>query len=109
MMDCNRCKIASSCPKNGTSPTIFNNKKLFCNLVGGYGRIPIEESKLSEQSKELVKIYGPCLTIAEIPIMDQELGIIRTEIIKIFHQAVKHERETVSFQAGMLYPESHKP
>jgi hypothetical protein len=79
-----------------------------CELVGNYGREPVEESILSSASKELVAKNGPCLSIVYIPYED-ELGNIRYSLEKIFHPAIKHEREAnYPFLMQQMYPKVHE-
>jgi hypothetical protein len=78
-----------------------------CQVVGGYGRIPIDPSILSEKSKELSDKNGPCLTIAEVPTHDIDSGKVRFEVTKIFHKPVLNSRERTDYQADMLYPKNH--
>lgn len=106
-LECNRCKVSSHCPRNGSSPHIFNKKKILCIIVGGYGRKPVDLEILSEESKALVEKNGPCLTIATVPTTDPDSGMLYMELTKIFHQPILHERETTSFQQNALYPKSH--
>ena len=60
-MTCNRCKVASTCTCNGSSPFVLPSKQqLLCRLIGGYGREPIDPSLLSEESKSMSECDGPC-------------------------------------------------
>ncbi len=81
-----------------------NNKKLFCHIIGGYGRDPINRALLSPESLARSETDGPCLTIAVVPTRDEETGMIQEEIVKIFAPPVKHPRETVPFNINLIYP-----
>lgn len=105
-MTCERCKVASHCDLKGTSPLILNRKEIYhCRIVGNYGRDPIDQTVLSEESKQKVAEHGPCLTIAEIPVLDDS-GVIVYQTKKIFSEPILHDREKkgVGFVESMLYP-----
>lgn len=89
---CNRCKLYQLCPKKGNSPIRFQNHLIPCQLVGGYGRKPIVESKVSTKNLKLYKENGPCITFVQIPYIN-ELGNLDSDLIKIFHQPILHDRE----------------
>jgi len=79
----------------------------FCHLVGGYGRDPIDQDILSEESRKAYLRDGTALTIAEVPSLD-ESGYVDRKIVKIFSPPVKHEREKTSVPKGSdMYPSSH--
>lgn len=106
-MECSKCRVAHSCPKKGSSPlTLPGNKKALCSLVGGYGRTPVRQEILGEESREASAKNGPCLTIAEVPRLDEDSGLLIYELEKIFSQPVLHERETVSDHISMMVPKS---
>jgi hypothetical protein len=97
LMECSKCRVAASCPKKGSSPLkLPSGQEMTCRLVGGYGRNPVDQSILSEDSKKLSKEHGPCLTIAEVPILDECSGLAVYQITKIFAPPVLHEREVFS-------------
>lgn len=105
---CDVCKVAQTCPKKGSSPLVLRSKKqIFCQLVGGYGRVPVDQSILSEESRARSVSDGPCVTIAEVPQFDEGSGTVHIEVVKVFHAAVLHEREKTSFNQDMIYPKSH--
>lgn len=90
-MSCDKCAVSANCPSNGSSPLILKNgKKLFCQIIGGFGDKPIDTSILSNESLELVKSNGPCLTVAELPFID-ETDQITAKILKIFAPPVIHK------------------
>jgi|HubBroStandDraft_6_1064221.scaffolds.fasta_scaffold574155_2 hypothetical protein len=104
---CDKCKVAETCPKKGSSPAIFphlNKRKLFCHIIGGYGRVPVRESLLSEESKEKSKVNGPCLTIAHVPTYDESTGMLTDEVVKIFSKPIKHPRETIPWNINLFFP-----
>lgn len=107
-MECSRCAVANTCPERGISPKILNNVQLSCRIIGGYGKVPIDASVLSDESKALMEKNGPCLTVAEVPIGD-DLNLIEWKVIKIFSPPVSHERETthVVFVSD-LQPKSYR-
>lgn len=100
-MECNKCRVSKFCGKKGISPTRLNNGiNIYCRLVGGYGRIPVDKEILSEDSKTIVSKNGRCLTIAEVPEVVGNDFIFHVE--KIFHPPVKHEREISNNMAHMV-------
>jgi len=106
-LSCDKCKVSKFCSKFGSSPLKSKNVAL-CELVGNYGRKPVDESILSTKSKELVTKNGPCLTLVYVPYED-ELGNLRFSLEKIFHPAIKHEREVISsFTMQQLYPKTYE-
>lgn len=105
-MTCNLCKISETCPKKGSSPINVKGTLIKCRILNGYCKTEINDSKLSVASKELKIKNGPCLSIAEVP-MVIESGHIVYETTKIFHKPILHPRETTTYVAGMLYPKSH--
>lgn len=107
-MECNKCRVASTCPRKGSSPLSLNSgKKVFCQIINGYGRIPVDVEILSTESLKRSKVDGPCLTIAEVPTIDEHSGNLIMEITKIFSRPILHEREILSFNQEMIYPKSH--
>lgn len=60
---------------------------------------------LSEDSRS-ASASGPCLTLAEVPTLDEDSGNVIYEIVKIFAPPVLHERETVPWQIDVMYPKS---
>src|SRR3990172_8865833 len=106
-MACKNCKVSSYCPKSGSSPLLFKGSTIYCRIVGGYGRKSVDQRILSEKSKELFNKNGPCLTVAEVPTLDVDSGIIKFDVVKVFSPAIKHKRETVPFQMDMMYPSGY--
>jgi hypothetical protein len=105
-MECNRCKVAAFCPRRGASPLMTpDGKREFCSIIGGYGREPVDPSILSEQSKRLVESNGPCLTIAEVPVYDNDR--VETVMEKVFSPPIKHDRETVASPPESVYDGSY--
>ena len=92
---CESCKVSNECSKKNSSPLKVNNRVYYCYLLNGYGRVPLDESKLSEESKEKVRKFGPCLTIAQVPTVD-ESGRAEWVVEKVFSQPVLHGREKTS-------------
>ena len=80
------------------------NRKVFCVIVGGFGREPINKKILSVDSLLASEKNGPCLTIAHVPTWDVLVGNVRWETVKIFSQPVKHPRETVAHNINLFYP-----
>ena len=103
---CVKCKVASTCPRRGSSPTLVpkSKKQLFCQIIGGYGRDPIDTSKLSPDSLARSKRDGPCLTIAQVPTWNPDINTYMTELVKIFSQPNKHPRENVAWNINIMYP-----
>lgn len=107
-MDCKKCRISSSCHRFGSSPLRMPNKPAeYCQIVGGYGREPVDPMILSPESLKARDKGGPCLTIAYVPVYDEETKQVDMELTKIFAMPVLHERETISWNAEMMYPKSH--
>ncbi len=104
---CKDCKVSSSCPEKGSSPLNHGKNQILCRLVGGYGRTPVDESILSEESKQIVNQNGPCLTIVEVPKID-ESGRTVFKVVKIFSQPVLHEREQIDWRMNMIMDKSYK-
>lgn len=92
-VECSKCKLANQCPKRGASPVVYKNKKIYCKILGGYGRLPLDEEVMSEASKEISRNNGRCLTLVIVPILDENSSTVGTELVKIFHQPVLHPRE----------------
>lgn len=92
-MECSRCKVASTCPRAGSSPLVYGTRKSVCHLVGGYGRVPIDPSVLSPESAGRSKEDGPCLTVAHVPVILD--GVVTVDVVTVFNHPVLHERETI--------------
>lgn len=105
-MECGRCRVSSTCPRVGQSPLKVGGKTLMCRIVGGYGRTPADPSILSEESAKRAEKDGPCLTLAEIPVIEED-GTVMVVIERIFSQPILHEREKTDFQMDIMYPKSH--
>ena len=106
-VECKNCKIASTCPRKGSSPLLLpsaGKRKVFCVVVGGYGRQPIDERVLSPESLARSKKDGPCLNIAHVPTWDEDAQQVIFEVTKIFSQPIKHPRETVPWNMNLIYP-----
>jgi len=108
-LECTKCRVAVNCPERGASPlTLRSGKKVLCSVIGGYGRVPVDKIKLSVESAERAEKDGPCITIAEVPVIDPDSGSLYRKVTKIFHQPILHERETTTFHQDMVYPKSHR-
>jgi hypothetical protein len=70
---------------------VVGKKQYWCNIIGGYGRKPVDADVLSTESAAVVSKNGPCLTIAEVPEVDS--GMVHYAIVKIFSQPVLADRE----------------
>jgi hypothetical protein len=103
-MTCDRCSVAQTCPKNGASPLFLSGgKRAHCRIVGGYGRTPVDPEILSSESRQRAEKDGPCLTIAEVPALED--GIVVHEVVKIFSPPVLSERERpTAVLGGQLNP-----
>lgn len=96
-VECKSCRISKYCPRCGSSPLRLPSGKMgVCRLVGGYGKKSVDISVLSKESKELFDKNGPCLTIAEIPTLDECSGLMTYQVTKIFAPPILHEREIVN-------------
>ena len=108
-MHCSKCKVADTCPRNGSSPTTTKGgKSVLCRIVGGYGRTEIPESKMSEESRAIARENGPCITIAEVPTIDEPSGKLYFDVVKIWSQPIRHARESTSVMMDRLVPRSTK-
>jgi hypothetical protein len=105
-MRCDKCLVKETCPRFGSSPLMILNHPHLCQVIGGYGRIPIDQSILSEESKQSSAQNGPCLTIAEVPTYDEDSGKVRFVITKIFHKPFLNERERSDYPVHLIYPKS---
>lgn len=104
-MECSKCRVASFCPKKGSSPLqLGDNKRALCSLVGGYGRAPVDPSILSDESRAISAANGPCLTLAEVPELDEGSGEVIYSLVKIFSPPILHERETIPWQMDAIIP-----
>lgn len=90
-MRCSDCAVAASCPAKGASPLIISGAQHLCEIVGGYGREPVDPAILSPESAARAAQHGPCLTIAEVPEVDG--GVVRYKVVKVFSQPVRAARE----------------
>lgn len=90
-MTCERCAVAQKCPKAGASPLIVKAKRYLCRIVGGFGRTPVDQTILSADSQKASAESGPCLTLAEVPELDD--GIVDWKLTKVFHHPVLSNRE----------------
>ncbi|HEY8095261.1 MAG TPA: hypothetical protein VIE65_04100 [Methylobacter sp.] len=106
---CKKCKISSTCPARGSSPLSLDKGKrmAFCRILDGYANQPIDDDALSEESKKRKDRDGPCLSLAEVPRLDEASGKIYTEIIKVFHHPIIHPRQTTSEIMDMMIPKNH--
>ena len=106
---CSSCKVASTCPANGSSPLVRGGKPVaLCHLVGGYGRTPVDKAILSAESLARAAKDGECLTVAEVPRYDDASGRVYYETVKIFAPPVLHSRETTGASVDSIIPKSHK-
>ena len=107
-VECKKCPVSHVCPTNGSSPTMSNGKPVMCRVVGGFGRTPIDDEILSEESRRQSEMNGKCLTIAEVPYMDDS-GTVFAKVVKIFSQPILAEREkNPIFTSSDLTARSHK-
>ena len=105
-MTCDKCKVASTCPKKGASPFLAPKarKPVFCHILGNYGRDPVEPRMLGPESLARMQKDGPCLTLAEVPGWDEECERVQTEIVKIFSPPIRHPRESVPWNINLIHP-----
>jgi len=106
IVTCNKCKVAKTCPRRGSSPTTIPNtkKQLFCQIIGGYGRDPVDKSRLSANSLLLSERDGPCLTVAQVPTWNEDINAYMMDLVKIFSPPNKHPRETVPWNINLIFP-----
>ena len=102
-MTCDKCKVAETCPAKGASPLLIGGKMAAkCQLVGGYGRNPVDRDVLGVEARVASDRDGPCLTLAQVPRVED--GHLVRELIKVFSKPVRHGRETVDPTASNIYP-----
>lgn len=104
---CQDCKVAANCPKRGASPTVIGKSTFLCRLMDGYGREAVDPDILSAESKARSEKDGPCVTIAEVPVPDEQT--VTYSVVKIFHHPILHPREKVDFDARGLEVHGYKP
>ena len=104
---CTKCKIASTCPRRGSSPLVQGRKTLQCRVVGGYASEPVDPEALSEESARIAAKDGPCLTLAEVPTLDEDSGHVFFQTVKIFHKPVVHPRQTTGTRMDVGLTPSH--
>lgn len=90
-MECARCAVASTCPRRGSSPLLYGKHSIKCRIIGGFGKIPLDKSILSSESLKKTKKDGECLTVAEVPAIEDEIVIYN--VTKIFSPPVLSDRE----------------
>ena len=105
-VECNKCLVSKTCPHYGSSPSGTGKNRVLCRLIGGYGRTPIPPNSLSKTSLERSLKDGPCLTIAEIPYIEN--GVVGTRIAKIFSKPVLHPREASGINPREANPRSYQ-
>jgi len=107
---CAKCKVANWCPAKGASPiNLGSGKPVYCRLIGGYGQVPVPEHKMSDKTKEIAKDQGACLTIVEVPRIDESSGKLYFETILIWSQPQLHPRQTTTTAMDRaLGPSSYK-
>lgn len=107
-MQCSRCQVAQTCPRRGSSPLHLGGRTpVFCRIVGGYGRTPLDDGAMSPETKERSLRDGPCLTIAEVPTKDEHSGHVYFEVTKVFHHPVLHPREKTDLNLNVAQPRSY--
>jgi hypothetical protein len=67
---------------------------MLCQIIGGYSKTPVRPGILTDESLARSQKDGPCLSIAELPVLKGDL--IEIEVLKIFHHPVLHEREILT-------------
>ena len=109
-MECGQCKVADECPARGASPLrLGSGKPVRCRLIGGYGQKPVPVDRMSDETRNVVERNGPCLTIAEVPRVDEPSGRIYFETVKIWSQPKLHPRQTTSVSMDRaMGPSAHR-
>lgn len=107
---CSKCKLYDYCPSQGQSPLKLGSGKtsVLCRIPGGYSRKPPSPNLVSEESKELQKENGECLTVVDIPKIDVHSKHMYFEPTKIWHPPITHAREHTSEMMDRIIPRSHK-
>jgi hypothetical protein len=106
-MECSKCRVSATCPRNGSSPALTRaGKKVLCNIIGGYGRTPVDVEILSAESLGRSRRDGPCMTIAEVPVLEDD-SIVMT-VTTIFSPPVLHERESTNDMQNRIVPRAFK-
>lgn len=91
-MECSRCLVAKTCPRRGSSPVSVEKAVVKCKIVGGFGRAPVDRTILSEESMAASDRDGPCLTVAEVPDVDEQ-GYVTFTVVKVFSPPCLSDRE----------------
>lgn len=109
LVRCSTCKIATTCPRRGSSPLSLGKGKgaLLCRVVGGYSRDPVSPGALSKESLGRSEKDGPCLTLVEVPTLDPDSGHAYHEVVKVFHHPIRHPRERSSTVLDAVLIRSH--
>jgi len=106
-MDCVKCRVAATCPSKGASPLLVKGKRTaVCQLIGGYGRVPVDPTILSAESLARSKRDGTCMTIAEVPKFEPGHGVI-WETVFVFSPPVLHGREKTTELMDRVIPKNH--
>lgn len=103
---CDHCLVSKTCPRRGSSPLTHKTKKYICRIIGGYGKTPVDESILSEDSKKIAKLNGYCITLAEVPVIQID-GAVGFELVKIFSQPIVSDRQKTNIPLDSLYAKNH--
>ena len=77
-------------------------------MIGGYSLTPVDKAVLSEESLKEMGEHGPCLTIAEVPVLDIDSGLVVFELTKIFHKPILHPREKTDYKPDSMLSTSYK-
>lgn len=91
-MECAKCFVSNTCSRRGSSPLAFEGRVFKCRIIGGFGRKPIDKSILSAESVKSCEKDGPCLTVAEVPTVED--GFVTFAVTKIFSPPCLSQRET---------------
>lgn len=106
-MVCDKCAVAGTCPRKGSSPILVGKSLVKCRIVNGFGKKPIEKHILSPESLKISERDGPCLTVAEVPSFSE--GELSFDVVKIFSPPVLAQREmTQTVTSSDVTVRSHK-
>jgi hypothetical protein len=112
ILTCDKCKLATTCPKKGSSPFSHQGQKqLKCELIGNFGKDPVDVSILSLASRARMEKDGPCTSYVDIPMYDASSDKVTFETTIIFHHPIRHPRDLAVSELDIMnlpYRRSHK-
>ncbi len=80
----------------------MGNQVVECQLLNGYGRIPVDRAKLSEANARLFDQGRSCVTIAQVPFKDGDW--VSTKTVVVLSPPTKNERESTTVFFQRMFP-----